>query len=149
MRDILYPWSTSFRLLEQDDCYLMNITYGLCEVKRRSAMSIQAFTIDIAQSTLDDLRERLARTRWPDEVEGASWDYGTNLNYLKALVDYWQYEFKWRTQEERLNQFAHFRADIDGVGIHFIHERGRGPDPLPLLLTHGWPGSFFELLKIL
>ena len=83
MRDALYPWSTSFRLLEEDDRYLTNITYVLREVKRRSAMSIQPFTIDIAQSALDDLRERLARARWPDEVEGAGWDYGTNPGYRK------------------------------------------------------------------
>ena len=112
-------------------------------------MNVQAFTITIAQSILDDLRERLARTRWPDEVEGAAWDYGTNLDYLKTLVDYWQHEFDWRAQEAKLNQFAQFRADIDGFGVHFIHERGQGPNPLPLVITHGWPSSFPELVTIL
>jgi pimeloyl-ACP methyl ester carboxylesterase len=112
-------------------------------------MSIQPFKIDIPQATLDGLRERLARTRWPDEVEGAGWDYGTNLDYLKSLVDYWQHAFDWRVQETMLNSFSHFRTDIDGLGIHFIHERGRGPNPLPLILTHGWPSSFFEMLKII
>lgn len=112
-------------------------------------MEKQPFTVQVPQGVLDDLKDRLARTRWPDEVEGAAWDYGTNLSYLKTLVDYWQHEFEWRKQEEKLNQFAHFRADIDGVGIHFIHERGRGLDPLPLILTHGWPGSFFEMFKII
>ncbi len=96
-------------------------------------MNIQPFTITVAQSTLDDLRERLARTRWPDEVQGAGWDYGTNLDYLKALVAYWQNQFDWRAQEARLNQFAQFRAEIDGFGIHFIHERGQGPKPLPII----------------
>ena len=112
-------------------------------------MDIRPFTINVAQSTLDDLIERLARTRWPDEVEGAGWDYGTNLEYLKALVAYWQNQFDWRAQEIRLNHFAQFRADIDGFGIHFIHERGHGPNPLPIIITHGWPGSFCEMVKII
>jgi microsomal epoxide hydrolase len=118
-------------------------------IKRRADMNIQPFTIHVAQSTLDDLRERLARTRWPDEVQGAGWDYGTNLEYLKALVAYWQHHFDWRAQEARLNHFAQFRAEIDGFGIHFIHERGQGPKPLPIIITHGWPGSFFEMVKII
>jgi pimeloyl-ACP methyl ester carboxylesterase len=112
-------------------------------------MGIQSFKINIPQATLDDLRERLARTRWPDEVVGAGWDYGTNLDYLKSLVDYWQHEFDWRVQETMLNRFSHFRTDIDGLGIHFIHERGKGPNPLPIILTHGWPGSFCEMLKVI
>ena len=112
-------------------------------------MSIQSFTIAIPQATLDDLSERLARTRWPDEVEGAGWDYGTNLDYLKSLVDYWQHAFDWRAQEEKLNRFAQFHTDIDGLGIHFIHVGGKGPNPIPLLLTHGWPDSFYRMHKIL
>lgn len=112
-------------------------------------MSIQLFKVAIPQATLDDLRERLDRTRWPDEIEGAGWDYGTNLGYLKELANYWQHTFDWRKQEAMLNQFAHFRAEVDGVGIHFIHERGKGPNPTPIILTHGWPGSFFEMLKII
>lgn len=112
-------------------------------------MATHSFTIHVPQRTLDDLQERLARTRWPDSVEQADWEYGTNLEYLKTLVAYWQDHFDWRAQEARLNQFAQFRAQIDGFGIHFIHERGQGPHPLPLLLSHGWPGSFFEMVKIL
>lgn len=112
-------------------------------------MPIQPFTIVVAQRTLDDLRERLDRTRWPDEIQGADWDYGTNLAYLKSLVTYWQQQFDWRAQESRLNALAHFRAAIDGFGIHFIHARGQGSQPLPLILTHGWPGSFVEMVKIL
>jgi pimeloyl-ACP methyl ester carboxylesterase len=112
-------------------------------------MTNTSLTIDIPQATLDDLRERLARTRWPDEVEGAGWDYGTNLVYLKELVDYWQHEFDWRTQEKKLNEFAQFRTQIDGLGIHFIHERGKGPNPMPIILTHGWPDSFYRMYKIL
>ncbi len=106
-------------------------------------MSVQSFTITVPQSILDDLRERLARTRWPDEPEGAGWDYGTNLAYLKELVSYWQHDFDWRVQEAKLNQFTQFRTQINGLGVHFVHQRGKGPNPLPLLLTHGWPDSFY------
>ena len=94
-------------------------------------MSIQAFKIHVAQSVLDELRERLGRTRWPDEVEGAGWDYGTDLGYLKELVDYWQHSFDWQAQEARLNHFAQFRTQIDSVHIHFVHERARQGSGIP------------------
>src|ERR1700737_3973444 len=84
-------------------------------------MSIQSFTIDIPQATLDDLHARLARTRWPDEMEGAGWDSGTNLAYLKELLSYWQHDFDWRVQEAKLNQFAQFRTQITRLGVHFVH----------------------------
>ena len=112
-------------------------------------MSIQPFTIAISQATLDDLRERLARTRWPDEVEHAGWNYGTDMDYLKELVDYWQYSYDWRTQEAQLNQFAQFYADIDGSRLHFLHVRGKGSNPVPLLLIHGWPDSFYRFHKLI
>jgi len=112
-------------------------------------MEIQPFKIKVPEETLEDLRERLARTRWPDEIPGSGWDYGSNLAYLKELVEYWRTRFDWRAQEEAINSFAHFRANVDGLGIHFIHERGRGPNPMPLIITHGWPSTFFEMLKII
>ncbi len=112
-------------------------------------MNIQPFKIAIPQSTLNDLRERLARTRWPDEAEGAGWSYGTNLDYLKSLVAYWQHEYDWRKQEATLNRYTQFRTDLDGLSIHFIHERGKGPNPLPIILTHGWPDSFYRMHKII
>ena len=111
-------------------------------------MSIQAFTIHLAQSALDELQERLGRTRWPDEVEGAGWDYGTNLGYLKELVDYWQHTFDWRAQEAKLNAFAQFRTEVNGAHIHFVHERARQGSGIPLILTHGWPSTFIELLPL-
>ncbi len=111
-------------------------------------MSIQAFTINIAQSALDDLRDRLRRARWPTEVEGAGWDYGTNVAYLKELVDYWQHAFDWRAQEAKLNQFAQFRTEIDGVHIHFVHVRARRGSGIPLILTNGWPSTFIEFLPL-
>lgn len=112
-------------------------------------MSIQPFKIEIPDSTLDDLQERLQRTRWTDEVSDAGWNYGTNLGYLKELVDYWQNEFDWRAQEKALNQFSHFRTDVDDFNLHFIHERGTGENPLPIILTHGWPDSFVRMLKLI
>ena len=112
-------------------------------------MDIRPFTIQLPESTLSDLQSRLAQTRWPDEIAGSGWEYGAELNYIRGLVDYWRSGFDWRTQEKELNKFSHFLADVDGVGIHFIHERGRGPKPVPLVITHGWPGSFAEMLKII
>jgi microsomal epoxide hydrolase len=107
------------------------------------------FDITVPQAVLDDLNQRLADTRWPDEIEGAGWDYGTNLEYLKELTDYWQSEFDWRKQEAMLNQFAHYKADVDELNIHFIYEKGKGLNPIPLVLTHGWPDSFFRMYKII
>lgn len=112
-------------------------------------MNIKPFKIQISSDTLDDLRQRLQRTRWPDAIPGSGWEYGADLDYMKELVDYWLTEFDWRKQEAALNQFHHFRADVDGLGIHFIHEKGKGPKPLPIIITHGWPGSFAEMLKII
>lgn len=111
-------------------------------------MNLRPFKVQIQQAPLDDLKERLARTRWPDEVANSDWDYGTNLSYLKDLTDYWRSHFNWRAQEEEINRFSHFRADIDGLGIHFIHERGKGPNSIPIIITHGWPSSFYQMLKI-
>jgi pimeloyl-ACP methyl ester carboxylesterase len=107
------------------------------------------FTIDVPDDTLADLKRRLAHTRWPDEVSGAGWDYGTNLAYLRELCAYWREGFDWRAQERALNQLPQFRATVDGLGIHLVHVRGRGPDPFPLLITHGWPSSFIEFRKLI
>ena len=87
--------------------------------------------------------------RWPDEVPGASWRYGTDLSYMQALVDYWRGRYDWRTQEEKLNRFRQFTASLGGVELHFIHEPGVGPNPLPLLLSHGWPGSIVEFQQLI
>jgi pimeloyl-ACP methyl ester carboxylesterase len=112
-------------------------------------MDIMPFEVQVTEEVLDDLRERLARTRWPDEVAGAGWTYGTNLAYIRELIGYWEGSFDWRGQEERINRFSHFRAEVDGFGVHFIHERGKGDNPMPLVLTHGWPSTFFEFSKII
>ena len=112
-------------------------------------MNVNPFQVQIPDSTLADLRERLARTRWPDEIPGSDWGYGSNLAYVKELVEYWRDRFDWRAQEAFINSFAHFRTSVEGQGIHFIQERGKGPAPLPLIITHGWPSTFFEMLKVI
>ena len=112
-------------------------------------MDIRPFTVNVPQPMLDDLRARLARTRWPDEVDDAGWDYGANLAYMRELVQYWATRFDWRRHEHALNAFPQFRADVEGTGVHFIHVRGRGPAPMPLLITHGWPSSVVEMLEII
>src|SRR5689334_4468942 len=118
-------------------------------IRQKGFMNMQPFKINIDKATLDDLKTRLALTRWPDEIEGAGWNLGTNREYLKELIAYWQQAYDWRAQEARLNQFAQFRTEIDGLGIHFIHERGKGPHPTPLLLVHGWPDSFYRFYKVI
>jgi pimeloyl-ACP methyl ester carboxylesterase len=110
---------------------------------------VEPFRIAVPEASLHDLRERLGRTRWPDEVCAAGWDYGANLAYMRELIAYWREGFDWRAQERAMNAFAHFRAEVDGLGIHFIHERGKGPAPIPLIITHGWPSSFTEMLKLI
>ena len=112
-------------------------------------MAMQPFKVEVPETTLKDLRERLANTRWPDEIPDSGWDYGANAAYIKQLVEYWRNQFNWRAQERAINAFAHFRVNVDGLGIHLIHERGKGPNPLPIIITHGWPSSFFEMLKII
>ena len=113
-------------------------------------MSIDRFEIRIAQDVLDDLKERLQRTRWPEnKIAEADFRYGVDVSYLKTLVRYWFEKYDWPAQEKKLNRFAHFRAKVDDLRIHFIHERGRGPSPIPLVLTHGWPDSFARMLKVI
>ena len=112
-------------------------------------MEIRPFDIYVSDEVLGDLNRRISATRWPDELPGTAWDYGSNLGYMKELAEYWRTGFDWRAQERLINSFQHFKADVDGLGIHFIHERGKGPDPMPLVITHGWPGSFFEMYKII
>ncbi len=112
-------------------------------------MAAQPFTIQIEDDVLSDLRQRLQRTRWPDEIVGAGWDYGTNLDYLQHLMAYWRDAYDWRAQERLLNRFPQFQATIDGFRLHFLQVKGQGPRPLPLLLSHGWPGSFFEMYKVI
>lgn len=111
--------------------------------------SVEPFKVAVSDEVLADLRARLERTRFPDEVPATAWEYGSNLAYMREVVDYWRTRYDWRAHEARINRFAQFRAEIDGLGIHFIHEPGRGPNPKPLLLIHGWPGSICEFMDII
>jgi pimeloyl-ACP methyl ester carboxylesterase len=114
-----------------------------------SVRQVEAFEIDVPEDVLVDLEERLARTRWMEEMGEGGWDRGVSVPYLRELVDYWQHRFDWRACEAELNRFAHFRATIDGRRVHFIHERGQGPNPLPIVLTHGFPDSFLRFAKLI
>ncbi len=112
-------------------------------------MSATSFRIAIPDEALTDLRERLLRTRWPSEITDGGWSYGTNRAYLQELCTYWAEEYDWRAQEASLNRHEHFTREVDGFRLHYIQARGQGPDPLPLVLTHGWPSSFYELDKVI
>jgi pimeloyl-ACP methyl ester carboxylesterase len=106
------------------------------------------FLIDVEDGVLDDLRSRIRRTRWPDEVSGAAWDYGTNLRELRRLAIAWE-RFDWRRAEARLNAYPQFTAQIDDLTVHFAHCRGRGSErAMPIVLTHGWPSTFAEMLPL-
>jgi microsomal epoxide hydrolase len=107
------------------------------------------FTIRISDDVLADLRARLGRVRWPDEAPGAAWRHGTDLAYMKELTAYWRQHYDWRTHEARLNQLRQFTVPLGGIDLHFVHEPGVGPKPLPLLLSHGWPGSIWEFHRLI
>src|SRR5438552_111605 len=111
--------------------------------------AIQEFRIDVPQADLDDLTARLARTRWPDHLPGVGWDYGIALDYVKELAEYWRTGYDWRVHERRLNEFPQFTTTIDGQNIHFLHVRSAERDALPLIITHGWPGSVVEFMEII
>jgi pimeloyl-ACP methyl ester carboxylesterase len=112
-------------------------------------MPANPFHIDIPEATLVDLRQRLDRTRLAAEVDDGSWSRGTHRGYLESLVRYWRDEFDWRAQEARLNRLPQVRIEIEGQQVHAVHVRGRGPAPLPLLLTHGYPDSFVRFLDVI
>jgi microsomal epoxide hydrolase len=116
---------------------------------RSSPDAIVPFKIHVSDRVLRDLRERLARTRFPDEIDGAGWDYGNSLAYMKELVAYWRDRFDWRKQERELNKFDQFTTNIDGLDLHFIHHRSSQPNALPLVITHGYPGSIAEFTKVI
>ena len=112
-------------------------------------VQVNAFEINIGDQILLDLRSRLSEMRWPDEISDSGWTYGTNLSYLKELVEYWRTEFDWRSQEEMLNDYKHFKTNVNGLNVHFIHEKGKGTNNLPLIITHGWPSTILEMYKII
>jgi pimeloyl-ACP methyl ester carboxylesterase len=116
---------------------------------RQDSGEIRPYRIEIPQADLDDLQHRLDRVRWAQEIEGAGWDYGVPLSVLKPLVDYWKTTYDWRAWEARLNAYPQFTTAIDGHNVHFLHVKSPEPGALPLILTHGWPGSVAEFLDII
>ncbi|MGE0383328.1 MAG: epoxide hydrolase family protein [Gammaproteobacteria bacterium] len=107
-----------------------------------------AFRITVDDAVLEDLDRRLSLTRWPGALEGAGWDYGTDTGYLRDLVDYWRTGYRWREREARMNELAHFRAEVDGMHIHYVHMRAGGRARMPIVLLHGWPGTFLEMTRL-
>jgi pimeloyl-ACP methyl ester carboxylesterase len=111
-------------------------------------LEVEPFTLAVPEWELDDLRRRVASTRWPSAAPGTPWEQGTDLTYLRELLHHWAQEFDWRAQERKLNGFNHFRVDLDGIQVHFVHERPQHGDGIPLILTHGWPSTFTEFLPV-
>jgi pimeloyl-ACP methyl ester carboxylesterase len=110
---------------------------------------VSPFRIQVPEAQLDDLRDRLARTRWPDEIGENSWDYGVPLAYVRGLAEHWRTDYDWREHEARLNEYPQFTTTIEGQNVHFLHVRSAEPGALPLILTHGWPGSIVEFLDVI
>ncbi|WP_309121821.1 epoxide hydrolase [Paenibacillus sp.] len=114
-----------------------------------TSAEVRPFRISIPQAALDDLNERLDRTRWPDPVSGANWKYGVSLEHAKELAAHWRRSYRWREHEARLNELPQFATTIDGANVHFFHVRSPEPEAMPLLLTHGWPATNLEFLKLI
>jgi pimeloyl-ACP methyl ester carboxylesterase len=112
-------------------------------------MTLQKFQIQIADKKLEELSSRLSKTRWPDQLKDSDWERGMKKDYLQYLVDYWQNGYDWRSQEKELNCYSQFKSKIGGIDIHFIWEKGKGKNPTPIILTHGWPDSFLRYKKII
>jgi pimeloyl-ACP methyl ester carboxylesterase len=114
-----------------------------------AAVEVRPFRIAVPQAVLDDLQQRLAGTRWPQQIEGTAWEYGVDAAYLRELVDYWRTQYDWHAQQRRLNEIPQFITTIDGIEMHFLHVRSPHQDATPLVMVHGWPGSVYEFYKII
>jgi epoxide hydrolase len=121
---------------------------SLCSVTATD-VSIQPFHIHVPEAEIRDLRERIARTRWPEPAPTSGWDYGIPLDYVRELAEYWRTAYDWRAHEARLNQFSQFTTSIDGQNIHFLHVRSPESAAMPLIITHGWPGSVVEFMQVI
>lgn len=119
------------------------------KIRDHDMASCQPFVVDIADETLDAIHKRVAAYPWHEMPDDGGWSYGTNLEYMKEFADYWVNDYDWRKHEDSINAFSQFKADVDGIEIHFIHEIGSGSSPTPLLITHGWPGSIAEFMKVI
>jgi microsomal epoxide hydrolase len=112
-------------------------------------MNLRPFELRVDDGAITDLRARLASARWPDEAPDSPWRYGASVDFMRDMVDYWRDRYDWRRTEAALNAWPQFVTPIDGIDVHFLHVEGRGPDPMPLLLSHGWPGSVLEFMKLI
>jgi pimeloyl-ACP methyl ester carboxylesterase len=112
-------------------------------------MAAEPFAIRVPDAVIADLMHRLEATRWQDEIDDARWELGPNLAYMRSLLEYWRHHYDWRREEAALNRMPQFRVPLDGFRVHYVHVRGKGPAPLPLIVTHGWPGSFVEMHKLI
>ena len=131
--------------------YLALGSAGLCRAQGEAASPavIKPFKAHISETVLTDLRRRLAETKWPDQLPGTTWEYGADISTVRELANYWQKSYDWRAQEARINRFDQFTTEIDGQTIHFIHERSPRANAIPVMLIHGWPGSFLEFLALI
>lgn len=111
--------------------------------------SIKPFSVNVSDETIESIRARVASFPWHEMPDDGGWEYGTNLDYMKEFCDYWVHEFDWRKQEADINRFSHFKAPVDGIELHFIHEKGSGENPQPLIISHGWPGTIVEFLDFI
>lgn len=111
--------------------------------------TIKPFNLSVCDETIDQIRRRVVNFPWHEMPDDGGWEYGTNLDYMKELCTYWVNEFDWQKQEAELNRFSHYKAPVDGIDLHFIHEKGSGPNPKPLVLSHGWPGSVVEFIDFI
>jgi hypothetical protein len=109
----------------------------------------EPFTVAIPDVDLDDLTARLRRTRWPADAGNDEWSYGVERSWLQDLVRYWAEEYDWRAQEKEINTFPQYRVDIGGTPVHYVHVRGKGPNPTPIILSHGWPWTFWDWRKVI
>lgn len=112
-------------------------------------LNTRPFKVNIPEGAIQELKKRLKKTRWPDQIPGIGWQQGTNLAYLKELCNYWETGYSWRKQEEAINAYPNYLTEIDGYQIHFIHIKGKGKKSVPLIMTHGWPGSFLEMMRVI
>ena len=111
--------------------------------------SIEPFSVAIPDRTIDSIKARVKAFPWHEMPEDGGWEYGTNLPYMKEFCDYWVTEFDWRKHEKRINRFSHYKTPVDGIDIHYIHEKGSGANPRPLIISHGWPGTIVEFLDFI
>jgi hypothetical protein len=119
------------------------------EYSNQITNNCRPFKIEVPNQTLNQIRQRVADYPWHEMPDDGGWEYGANLDYMKVLCAYWVEELDWRKQEAMLNLFTHYKAPVDGIDMHFIYEKGSGPAPMPLLISHGWPGSVAEFVKII